>query len=79
MFPLLGDQEYTYHDEHYIIYRIIESLYCAPEHYITIHVNYTSGKKEKRLPLETSLALFLILCRITGTITRLEISYDRSM
>ena len=32
---------YTYHDEHWVMYRIVESLYCTPETNITLNVNYT--------------------------------------
>ena len=33
------DQQYTYHDEHRVTYRIAESQHCAPETYITLYVN----------------------------------------
>ena len=33
-----GDWQYTYCDEHWIIYRIVESLNCTPE--TNIDVNY---------------------------------------
>ena len=26
-----GHQDFTYQDEHWVIYRIVESLYCTPE------------------------------------------------
>ena len=34
-----GDQEYSYCDMHWVIYRSVESLYCTPEINITLHVN----------------------------------------
>ena len=40
--------EYTYHDEHWEMYRIVESLYCTPETNITLYVNCT-GIKIKNL------------------------------
>ena len=38
---MVGINEYTYHDEHQVIYRIVESLHCTPETNITLYVNYT--------------------------------------
>ena len=36
------DQEYTQHHEHWVMYKIDESLYWTPETNITfIYVNYT--------------------------------------
>lgn len=37
------EQEYTYYDEHWVVYRI-ESLYCSPETNITLYDNYTGIK-----------------------------------
>ena len=34
-------KEYTY-DEHWVMYRIVESLYCTPETNITLDINYIS-------------------------------------
>ena len=39
-----GIKEYTYHDEHWVIYRIVESLYCTPETNMTLYVKYTGIK-----------------------------------
>ena len=36
-----GDLECAYYDEHQVMYRIVESLYCTPETNITYYVNYT--------------------------------------
>ena len=33
--------KYSYHDEHWVKYEIVESLYCTPETNITVYVNYT--------------------------------------
>lgn len=43
-----GDQEYTYDDEHCVIYRIIES-YCMPPTDITLYVIYTVRKEVRKL------------------------------
>ena len=32
------------HDEHWVIYEIVESLYCTPETNIILYVNYTGIK-----------------------------------
>ena len=37
-------KEYTYHDEHRVMYRVVESLYCTPETNITLYVNYLEFK-----------------------------------
>ena len=42
-----GNQKYTYHDEHQIMYRIVESPYCTPEINITLYVNYPGIKIKK--------------------------------
>jgi len=36
-----GDEEYTYGDEHWVMYRIVPSLDCTPETNITLYVNST--------------------------------------
>ena len=36
------DGGYTYHGGHWIMYRIVKSLCCAPEINITLYVNYIS-------------------------------------
>ena len=38
-------QECTYHDEHRVMYRIVETLYHTPETDITLYVNYTRIEK----------------------------------
>ena len=35
-----GDQEDNYLDEHRVMHRLVESLYCTPETKITLYVNY---------------------------------------
>ena len=40
-----GNLEYTYVDEHWVMYRIVESLYCTLETETTLYVNYTLTKK----------------------------------
>ena len=41
---IAGDYSYS---EHFIIYRIVESVCCMPESvYITLYVNYTSIKEK---------------------------------
>ena len=46
-------KEYTYHDEHWVMYRIVESLCCSPGTNITLYVNSTginiNIKKVRRL------------------------------
>ena len=39
-----GDKEYTYHDVHWVMYRIAESLYCTPDTNTTLYVNNTGIK-----------------------------------
>ena len=39
-----GDEDYTYHDEHWVTYRIIVSLYCLPESNLTLYDNCTGIK-----------------------------------
>lgn len=41
--------KYTYHDEHCVMDRIVDSLYCTPETNITLHGNYTLIKTGQRL------------------------------
>ena len=36
----MGIKYYTCHDEHWVMHRIIESLYCTPETNITLYANY---------------------------------------
>ena len=40
-----GEEGYTYPNEHRVMYRIVESLYCTPETNVTLYVNYTRIKK----------------------------------
>lgn len=35
-----GDEEHTFHDEHGVVYRTVESLYCTPKIKIILYVNY---------------------------------------
>lgn len=37
---MLTDGNYTFHDEHCIMYRIVESLCCAPKHCRSAVFNY---------------------------------------
>ena len=39
---------YTYHDEHWVMYRLVESLYCTPETTIALYVNNTGIKILKK-------------------------------
>ena len=39
-----GDQECTCGNEHWVMYGIVESLYCAPEANITMYVNFIGIK-----------------------------------
>ena len=41
MLHFMGDEEYTYYDEPWVMYKIVGSLYCTPEAHITLNVNYT--------------------------------------
>ena len=41
-----GDYDYTYHDEHQVMCRSVESLYCIPETNITLYVNSTGIKMQ---------------------------------
>lgn len=40
--------EYTYHNEHYVMYGIIGSLYCTTETTTTLYINDTENKGEKK-------------------------------
>ena len=40
----MGIKEYIYHDEHWVMYKIAESLYCTPKTNIILHVNSTEIK-----------------------------------
>ena len=42
-----GDWGYIYHGEPWVMYRMIESLYCTSETNITLCVNYTWIWKKK--------------------------------
>ena len=44
-----GDYEYTFHDEHWVMYRIVESLYYTCETNITLYINYTGIEKTNSL------------------------------
>ena len=42
-----GDEEYSWLDEHWVMYRIVELLYCTPKTNITLDVSYTWILKSK--------------------------------
>ena len=42
-----GDKEHIYHDEHWVKYGSIESLYCTSETDILLYVNYRGIKIKK--------------------------------
>ena len=44
---MVTDVDYTYHGEHQIICRIVESLCCKPEINVILYINYTSIKKRE--------------------------------
>ena len=48
-----GIKEYTYCDEDWVMYEIVESLYCTLETNITLYVNYTVIKIKKELLTST--------------------------
>lgn len=39
---MLTDDIYTYHGEYCVMYKMVESLCCAPETNIALYVSYTS-------------------------------------
>ena len=41
-------KEFTYHDKHGVLYRIVEPLYCTPETNVTVYVTYTGIKILKK-------------------------------
>ena len=41
-------KQYTSRDEHWVLYGIIESLYCTHESNIIPHVNYLELKQEQK-------------------------------
>lgn len=47
---MVTDGDSTYSDEHWVIHRIVESLFCAHETNVTLHFNYT-GIKNKFLKM----------------------------
>ena len=56
-------KEYIY-DEHYVMYRIVESLNCTPETCITLYVSYTAikiKKERKKLWAAGNAGAFAIL------------------
>ena len=56
-----GNEEYTYCDEHWVMYKIAESLYCTPETNITLYVNCSSIKIAMVLRFQLmDLKLFLV-------------------
>lgn len=49
------DEEYTYRDEHWVMYRIAEAC-CTPEANVTAYTNYTGiwkGKKVTKLEFKS--------------------------
>ena len=63
--------EYTY-DEHWVMYRIVESLYCTPETNFTLYVNYIGIKifliliKTKYLEKQRAISYFPQLYKQTN-------------
>ena len=45
---MVTDGASTYHDEHCVTYRTVESLCCKSETNITLYINYTSLKKRSQ-------------------------------
>lgn len=45
---MLTDGNHTYHDEHLVMYIIVESLRCTSESNIILHINCISIKKLKK-------------------------------
>ena len=48
----MGIKEYSYHGEHWAMYKIVKSLYCTPENNITLYVNYTGIKIKNLIKLK---------------------------
>lgn len=46
----------TCHDDHWVMYEIVESVYCTRETKITLYVNYTGTKFFKKLKKSVSKA-----------------------
>ena len=46
---------YTYHDEHWVMYRTTEKLYCIPETYVTLYVNYIGIQKKNCAEMHNSV------------------------
>ena len=44
--------DYTYHGEHWVMYRTVESICCTDEINIALCINYTSIKKEENLKIK---------------------------
>ena len=53
----MGIREYIFHDEHWVVNRIPESLYCIPEMNTTLYVNYTRIKKLNKKDRDLSYGL----------------------
>lgn len=41
-----GDEEYTFCDEYWVVYRITESLWYTPETNITLYINCSGIRKK---------------------------------
>ena len=52
----MGIKEWTCHDEHWVLYGIVETLYCTHWTDIILSVNYNGILKNK------IYAVFLVLC-----------------
>lgn len=55
---MVTDGDYIYHGKHWVIYKIVEYIYCIPESNKTLYVNYTSITECKKrnyneIPLHT--------------------------
>lgn len=46
---MVTEGNYTYCDEHFIMFIIVDSLCCTPETNILLYVNYTSLLKNEKL------------------------------
>jgi len=64
---VMGIKECTCHDEHLVMYRIVESLYRTPETNITLYVNYSrikiktkQNKNKKEVNHNGILTIFLL-------------------
>ena len=42
---MVTDRDHTQHSEHWVMHRIVGSVWCIPEANITLYVSYTSTTK----------------------------------